>query len=216
LRGDAPTSAGDTGTNNGRWLFSRGDHSTRTMSEFRDGTSNTVMFSEAVIGAYDVTLTNIRGGTFHPGINSEAGGNAFLEVCRAGRGAGGELNGAPGTIPGPGPTRIGTRWADGYTAYVLFHTILPPNHVTCASAQGSIPAERSIVTVSSNHPGGVNVALGDASVRFVTDSVNYITPGRENLWTGPNSPPQTFTGPSPFGIWGAYGSLNGSESVGSL
>ena len=57
------------------------------------------------------------------------------------------------------------------------------------------------------HTGGVNVALGDASVRFVSDTVNS-----GNATTG-NLPAYGSSVMSPFGIWGAYGTRNCGEST---
>ena len=220
LRGDAPTHAGDTGTNNGRWLFSRGDHSTRTFADIRDGASNTVMFSEAVITQAGTSLSarvpDIRGGVYRVSTNPETAGNTSLGECRDGRGPSGRLRGDPADttgLPGIGDARMGRRWADGFPGFTLFHTILPPNSPSCAN--GNNNSERAIVAASSRHPGGVNVALADVSTRFVSDSVNALTP---NLNPDPFTvnPGQNFTGPSPFGIWGSYGSLNGMESFGTL
>ncbi|WP_146407946.1 DUF1559 family PulG-like putative transporter [Allorhodopirellula heiligendammensis] len=59
------------------------------------------------------------------------------------------------------------------------------------------------VLLSGNHQGGVQTLRFDGSVRFVTDSVDA---GNANL-------PQVKVGKSPYGIWGAMGSPQGSETV---
>ena len=72
------------------------------------------------------------------------------------------------------------------------------------------------MSASSNHPGGVNAAMADGSVRVVTESVDA---GDQTLFLGEGQPgfapndPQRFTGPSTYGVWGAMGTRAGGESV---
>jgi len=205
-RGDHGLTAGGTGTKP-RGVFGNGNNFVADMDSFKDGTSNTALFGEAVVGEYGTTMTRIKGGTASTS-DPETAGNEFLRECRDARGAGGQLNNA-------GQTRIGSRWADGYVCFTQFHTTFPPNHPSCNAYSGSNSSsggERPVLALSSNHSGGVNVCAGDASVKFVTDSVNSgPTAGYEGMWT--NNPGVNYVGESPYGIWGAYGSLRGGESV---
>jgi hypothetical protein len=55
----------------------------------------------------------------------------------------------------------------------------------------------------------VNVAIGDGSIQFVSSTINCARTGTPGLdFDGNNQP----TGLSPFGVWGALGSINGGES----
>jgi len=73
----------------------------------------------------------------------------------------------------------------------------------------------AITSATSNHTGGVNAALGDGSVRFVSDSVGSGDPNADvNGTVYPTAgSPKEFTGRSPFGVWGALGTINGGEST---
>jgi len=101
---------------------------------------------------------------------------------------------------------FGTRWADG-RAPATFSTCLPPNGPSCWGAGSVDYSGRSLNAASSYHSGGVNVGLGDGSVRFITDSVNWSS-GTMN-----DTVATVISGPSPFGVWGALGSINGGESA---
>jgi prepilin-type processing-associated H-X9-DG protein len=61
-----------------------------------------------------------------------------------------------------------------------------------------------VITAGSNHPGGVNGLFADGSLRWVSENINC----------GNLSLPQVVSGNSPYGVWGAVGSINGKEPPG--
>ena len=107
--------------------------------------------------------------------------------------------------------RRGFRWADGAALYTGCHTMLPPNAELCGAGGDAGIGTHSL---SSRHLGGVHVAMADASVRFITDSIEAgdIKSPTEPVWLhgeGNASPGS----PSPFGLWGALGTRSHRESV---
>jgi prepilin-type processing-associated H-X9-DG protein len=77
-----------------------------------------------------------------------------------------------------------TRWVKGDSYHGGFTTALPPNNRVIGQQLdldlASIDEEdggptHAAITSRSYHPGGVNVLMGDASVRFIKNSVNYQT-----------------------------------------
>jgi prepilin-type processing-associated H-X9-DG protein len=189
-----------------------------TMGSLVDGTSNTLLFSEIVIGTPGSRM--VKGGVAHP---EEAGANDWHapNYCLNTRGPGGQFRNDlwgflqpanPWTLEGHAIDTLrhgpGRQWmkGDGVTGY--FHAALPPNSPTCTSVWINYGA---LVSSGSFHTGGVNIVLADGSGRFVSETVDT---GR--IDRGPNEingwrygPP--FSGRSPYGVWGALGSRNGGE-----
>jgi prepilin-type N-terminal cleavage/methylation domain-containing protein/prepilin-type processing-associated H-X9-DG protein len=60
-------------------------------------------------------------------------------------------------------------WGGGYTHIML------PNQPACFYHDGSGETDHGAIGASSRHPGGVNVAMMDGSVRFVKNSVSQAT-----------------------------------------
>ncbi|AMV40431.1 DUF1559 domain-containing protein [Planctomyces sp. SH-PL62] len=166
------------------------------MGTITDGTSNTALFSEVLTGANNVA-TVLAGSPRSRRAHYNATGmtnfaatpvaaNAEVAACQA----------VPPTTEGWGGAR-----GDWFTAfpwyinYAVYNHMGTPNTRTCVTSQiwagntwgvdyfGSAPP-------SSNHPGGVNLAMADGSVRFVKDTVNRTA-------------------------WWGIGTRNGGEVVGS-
>ena len=96
----------------------------------------------------------------------------------------------------------GNLWAFGHPHWGAFTTRLPPNSPSCYDG-GSNPSNWSgIFSPSSFHPGGVLACMADGSVRFINQSIDC-----GNYGAAPNRN---------YGVWGALGTINGGETVGSF
>jgi prepilin-type processing-associated H-X9-DG protein len=99
----------------------------------------------------------------------------------------------------------GSRWARGSAEYTGFNTILPPNSPSC---QSGVFSTNGLLSATSRHPSGVQVLMCDASVRFVTDNIDCGNLATRDLLTE--------EGRSPYGVWGALGSMAGDEVISSF
>ncbi|MDR2754539.1 MAG: DUF1559 domain-containing protein [Planctomycetaceae bacterium] len=160
-----------------------------------DGTSNTVVFSETVVStaADDRTVKSGVLATYPAGgMASAYGASCFAQQN------GNELLQPSGSVFNA--SYRGLRLGYGRIAISGFATVLPPNSPSCTPTDHN--AGWSLYTATSYHTGGVNAGLLDGSVRFISNTIN----------TGTLTNPQQLTGPSPYGVWGAYGTVDGGES----
>jgi len=175
----------------------------RTFASLTDGSSNTVLCSEAV-GLQVIQNGGdapLRGGIWNAGSILGGSGNSEFRPSECMNGARSDNN--RNMIRNNANTFRTGRQFDVWQTYVTFTTILPPNAPACQTGNGD--DNWGFFPPQSNHPGGVNVGFADGAVRFIPDSIN--TGGLPDWdWT-------RTIGPSPYGVWGALGSINGGESV---
>tara|TARA_A100001391_G_scaffold30896_1_gene16534 strand:- start:588 stop:1679 length:1092 start_codon:yes stop_codon:yes gene_type:complete len=93
---------------------------------------------------------------------------------------------------------------DGRAVNNRFTTTLSPNSPSCAYSDSNYTWGTFAPT--SYHQGGVQALMLDGSVQFITDSID----------AGNANAAQVRSGTSPYGIWGAMGSPQGSETTSSL
>lgn len=99
--------------------------------------------------------------------------------------------------------KFGSIWGDGETEISSFNTVLPPNAPSCVNDNnGNADSTGGVFSASSYHPGGVNGVFADGSVRFVNQNINC----------GNTAAAPVAAGPSPYGVWGALGSISGKDS----
>jgi prepilin-type N-terminal cleavage/methylation domain-containing protein/prepilin-type processing-associated H-X9-DG protein len=182
-----------------RGVFGR--HSYTRLAEITDGTSNTIALGERSRPA----KFNDKGAC---AVDASANPANYVPLsCRA-------LFSAQNYIPSAtmftSDNAPGYRWAAGNAYFAAMSTILPPNSAVCVFGNsGSISAHLfpGIWSATSEHPGGVQVAMCDGSTRFVNDNINS---GNLALV----APAADSGAGSPYGVWGALGSKSGGESVG--
>ncbi|MDR3233336.1 MAG: DUF1559 domain-containing protein, partial [Planctomycetaceae bacterium] len=106
-----------------------------------------------------------------------------------------------------------TQWWCVATSQTWCMTVTPPNSPAWQAepdGDGNHQDRRSgIIPPSSNHTSGVNVAFGDGSVHFISDTIDWQSNPNNS---GPNPLPVR-DGASPFGVWGALGSRSGGEAA---
>ncbi len=74
--------------------------------------------------------------------------------------------------------RQGMSWVMGEMCCTMYNHVAPPNARTCAAPVYPTQDMRNMpmqVPPSSRHPGGVNVLMGDGSVRFIKESITINT-----------------------------------------
>ncbi len=169
-----------------------GYQTARRVADIVDGTSNTVAFAE---------IPTSMGGRGIPGGAARSQGSAATDnpsFCRTLIDANNEFS---ASVTDFTATR-GNRWARGLPQYIGVNTILPPNSPSCMTGGfetgGQFPA-------GSYHAGGAHVVMLDGKVNFIS----------ENIDTGLISQPdvRTLSGKSPYGVWGALGSIAGGEAT---
>jgi prepilin-type N-terminal cleavage/methylation domain-containing protein/prepilin-type processing-associated H-X9-DG protein len=151
--------------------------SSTTVAKVTDGLSNTAYFSEKIRGQ----------GTPNPKTDmlvfvNQSSLNATYQACTS-------LNIM--TAP-PLTSYQGASWVMGEMCCTLYNHVSTPNTTSCAGAPfpGNMANMAMQVPPSSNHPGGVNVLMGDGSVHFIKNTVNLQT-------------------------WRALGTRNGGEVISS-
>jgi len=156
------------------------------MADITDGSSNTIAFAEALVGdtnanslARNMATGNIAGNN---NLSQQYDPSSFpnalnllkveIQACNA------------ALISGPRLNDRGYRWGMGCTGWTMFQTFVGPNggglakfnscrvRTCCATGQAEHDHYNN---ASSNHPGGVNVTMGDGSVRFIKDTINLPT-----------------------------------------
>jgi prepilin-type N-terminal cleavage/methylation domain-containing protein/prepilin-type processing-associated H-X9-DG protein len=181
-----------------------------TMKKITDGTSKTIMLGEAVVGingsthpisglAAGVTMTKVAS----PGNSATPYGALACSTQRTSSGyaAGSTTNVANGNS--------GQNWGHGDPPFGVFYTVLAPNGPSCtATATTTIANFPTVISASSYHPGGVNVAMCDGSVRFVSETIDAGDPSQTSTVPMANT-----SRPSVYGIWGALGTHRANENL---
>ena len=178
-----PMNSGGQGNSPG---YTNGNSGTVGLQSITDGTSNTALFSETLLGTGPVgnavTLSTTKrpttylfqsGMTLPPdqGAGSGASALAFVNACKS----------LPGSTPGFGPLAPGSGnyWIIGNSGCCLiwdsYNHWLPPNTLGCDNgADGNTGGYANVddgIPPSSNHPGGVNLGMSDGSVRFIKNTI---------------------------------------------
>jgi len=179
--------------------YSNSNSGTVGVQSVVDGTSNTCMFSERLMGIPSpgggpqvaASAPNaIRVGFPITSTVSVDSGNAaeattVMQACKSVAGSTLSMNGHNAWSGGV--------WAGSHSGTMRFNSYNhwnTPNGLTCITTGGGPGTIGDLLTASSNHSGGVNVGMADGSARFIKNTVN----------------PQT---------WWALGSRNGGEVLSS-
>jgi prepilin-type N-terminal cleavage/methylation domain-containing protein/prepilin-type processing-associated H-X9-DG protein len=173
------------------------------ISAITDGTSNTIAFAETLIGQADNEIEVGRGVV--QGMSESTASVGSGMVINTPKDCATKRNGKSlsGTLNSKGRGRA---WQFHSPLQCGFQTILPPNSPSC-SAGGSWN-NSAVLSSASNHTGGVNAAFIDGSVHFISNTINNVTTGVTQ-----DDPYKTPVMASPFGVWGAIGSIKGGEAA---
>ena len=171
-------------TNNGVFIAFK----TIGLAQITDGSSNTALFSERLLGDGSPNKASVPGDWFLITPPSSARADVYT-TCLAPN-PNGVLGDANQNSYG------GRTWITGYYTATRYNHLIPPNGISspqrhwCDLDRDDYQRGATASTASSRHPGGVNVLFADGSVHFVKSSISNV-------------------------VWWALGSKNGGEVVSS-
>jgi prepilin-type N-terminal cleavage/methylation domain-containing protein/prepilin-type processing-associated H-X9-DG protein len=141
-----------------------------------DGTSNTIAFSEAVVGAQNLLPLQRHNGLqsvaipltsmLYDASTDPVTTQSVIQLCNAAYKSGTGLD-----------LQRGENWAHGSMAMAMFNTVVTPNlYGDQWTHCGLNASSRAVLSnADSYHAGGVNCMMGDGSVKFIKDSINMRT-----------------------------------------
>jgi prepilin-type N-terminal cleavage/methylation domain-containing protein/prepilin-type processing-associated H-X9-DG protein len=141
-------------------------------NDIQDGSSNVIMLSELLKGDNNTSSLNLdrdftnQLGSYTDQFPDQAQIESLGATCDTTAQTYQQIN-------------AGREWMASFPGMTSFNTVAPPNwkHISCCTGGGfGYACDRNgIVPPRSKHPGGVNVAMGDASVRFVSETIDLLT-----------------------------------------
>ena len=129
--------------------------SSTRMRDMADGTSNTVVFSESIIGNGAATTGPSPDDPLRQVVELPLGTPTTPAACAAGTTWSGNR---------------GEKWINGHYADTLYNHFYPPNADTPDCNNGF--HSHALTAARSRHDGGVMVSLCDGSARFVSESID--------------------------------------------
>ena len=136
------------------------DEITTGFRDILDGTSSTAMFSEKNKGDGTNGYSSPESDTFRPGTYPDTADQALLDCMAI------DVN----DLSKQGNSNVGVSWMSTSHSVTQYWHVLLPNTRSCM-----YPSLRIATAANSRHPGGVQMALCDASVRFVPQTINLVT-----------------------------------------
>jgi prepilin-type N-terminal cleavage/methylation domain-containing protein/prepilin-type processing-associated H-X9-DG protein len=147
-----------------------------TLALVTDGTSNTAIFSEWVMGKFKAATDGLHQTYASSDATPPSNSNLSLDTLAANCQSSTTIYTAGGNTL-PAWNQKGTEWLfQNCVEGGCYSHITMPNKKACFfSDETSSHTYYTLAGPSSNHSGGVNVGFLDGSVRFVKDSVNPVT-----------------------------------------